>query len=326
MPQCLFCLREGEPDTVLFTDEHVFPAALGGNLIVKDGSCDVCNHGNSKFEQALAGELLSIRMLLQIPDRYGKVPQTAATIITPEKTYDGRVKGDGSVVVKPLVTEEKDEKGEREFVHRFLTDAQKEKLREQAKKEGKQLIEMGRGDPVTAEVHVGGELMVIGSQEGLRTVAKIAYAGLARLVGVRVAAGDAFNEVRQFILDGEPEGVARLFTNKSYLEACQQGPHQHSIAIAARRDKHRVDAIARLFGELTYFVVLSVTMTARISATRSFTTPTAARSMECSSPMNRRNCCRPRMSPQARKRYGATWRASAETSARSSNGQCTKNA
>jgi hypothetical protein len=104
---------------------------------------------------------------------------------------------------------------------------------------------------------VGGDLIVIGSQEGLRTVAKIGYAGLARLVGVRVAAGDAFNEVRQFILDNKPEGIARLFTNKRYLAACQQGPHQHSIAIAARRDKHRVDAIVRLFGELTYFVVLS---------------------------------------------------------------------
>lgn len=255
--QCLFCLREGEADAVRFTDEHVFPAALGGNLIVRDGSCDACNHGNSKFEQALAGELTPIRMLLQIPDRYGKVPQTTATIITPEKTYDGRVKGDGSVVVKPLVTEEKNEKGEREFVHRFLTDAQKEKLREQAQKKGKQLIEMGPGDPVTAEVHIGGDLMVIGSQEGLRTVAKIAYLGLARLVGVRVAAGDAFSEVRQFILEGKPEGVARFFTNKRYLEACQQGPHQHSIAIAARLDKHRVDAIVRLFGELTYFVTLS---------------------------------------------------------------------
>jgi hypothetical protein len=257
MPQCLFCLREGEGDAVRFTDEHVFPAALGGNVIVEDGSCDGCNHGNSKFEQALAVELTPIRMLLQIPDRYGKVPHTAATIITPEKTYDGRVKADGSVVLKPVVTQEQNEKGEREFVHRFATDAQKEKLREEAKKKGKQLIEMGPGDPVRAEVHIGGDLMVIGSQEGLRTVAKIAYVGLAHLVGVKVAAGDAFREVRQFILEGKPEGVARFFINKRYLEACQQGPHQHSIAIAARRDKHRVDAIVRLFGELTYFVVLS---------------------------------------------------------------------
>src|SRR6476620_4689050 len=147
MPQCLFCLREGSGDAVHFSDEHVFPAALGGNVIVKNGSCDSCNHGNSKFEQALAVELTPIRMLLQIPDRYGNVPHTAATIITNESTYDGRVKGDGSVIVKPLVTEEENEKGEREFVHRFLTDSQKEKLREQAKKKGQQLIETGPGDP-----------------------------------------------------------------------------------------------------------------------------------------------------------------------------------
>lgn len=186
MPQCLFCLREGEGDAVHFTDEHVFPAALGGNLVVKDGTCDKCSHGNSKFEQALAIELTPIRMLLQVPDRYGKVPHTAATLVTPEKTYDGRVKGDGSVVVKPVITQEKNEKGDPEFVHRFLTDVQKEKLREQARKKGQQLIETGPGDPVTAEVHIGGDLMVIGSPEGLRTVAKIAYVGLAHLVGVKV--------------------------------------------------------------------------------------------------------------------------------------------
>jgi HNH endonuclease len=87
MPQCLFCLREGEGDAVHFTDEHVFPAALGGNLVVKDSTCDKCNHGNSKFEQALAIELTPVRTLLQIPDRYGKVPHTAATLVTHTLPY-----------------------------------------------------------------------------------------------------------------------------------------------------------------------------------------------------------------------------------------------
>jgi len=257
MPRCLFCLREEGSDAVRFTDEHVFPAALGGNLIVRGGSCDDCNHGNSKFEQALAVELTPIRMLLQIPDRYGKVPQTPATIITSAETYAGRVRGDGNVELKPLVTEEKNERGEREFVHRFLTESQQEKLREEAKRRGKQLLVTGPGDPVTAEVHIGGRLMVIGLEAGLRTVAKIAYVGLAHLVGTGIATGDAFKQVRQFVSEGKPEGVARMFVNRGYLEACQQGPHQHLIAIAARRDTHRVDAIVRLFGELAYFVVLS---------------------------------------------------------------------
>lgn len=95
---------------------------------------------------------------------------------------------------------------------------------------------MGPGDPVTAEVHIAGDLMVIGSQAGLRAASKIAYVGLAYLTGVTFAAGEAFSKVRQFILEGTPEGVARIFINDGYLEACQQGPHQHSIAIAARRD------------------------------------------------------------------------------------------
>ncbi|MFC5863854.1 HNH endonuclease [Acidicapsa dinghuensis] len=257
MPICLFCLRDEEADALTFTDEHLFPAALGGNLVIKDGSCGGCNHGNSKFEQALAAELTPIRMLLQIPDRYGKVPRTAATIVAPSETYKGHVQSDGKVVLTPSVTRETNEKGEHEAVYRFLTDARKEELRAKAKNKGQRLIEMGPGDPVTVEVHIGGDLVVIGSEAGLRMVAKIAYTGLVHLAGVRIVTSDAFREVRQFIFEGTPQGVARLFVNHSYLKACEQGPHQHSVAIAARRDIHRVDAIVRLFGELTYFVVLS---------------------------------------------------------------------
>ena len=73
--------------------------------------------------------------------------------------------------------------------------------------------------------------------------ASIGSSPLTRTSGrMKVAAGDAFREVRQFTLRGKPEGVALVLHQQAlYLEACQQGPHQHSIAIAARRDKHRVD-------------------------------------------------------------------------------------
>ena len=60
MPQRLFCLREGEGDAVHFTDEHVFPAALGGNVIVKDGSCDGCNHGACYCRDAACEMLASM--------------------------------------------------------------------------------------------------------------------------------------------------------------------------------------------------------------------------------------------------------------------------
>jgi hypothetical protein len=37
----------------------------------------------------------------------------------------------------------------------------------------------------------------------------------------------------------------------------KMGPHQHALILAGRHDKHRVDAIVRLFGGLCYFVSLS---------------------------------------------------------------------
>jgi hypothetical protein len=39
----------------------------------RDGVCHACNNGFSKFESALAQELIPIRLLLRIPDRRGDV-------------------------------------------------------------------------------------------------------------------------------------------------------------------------------------------------------------------------------------------------------------
>jgi hypothetical protein len=254
MPQCLFCKKECEKPS----DEHVFPAALGGNLVIPAGACTECNNSFSKAEQLLTSELAPIRFIFQIPDRYGKVPQVTATARTASREYQARVRGDGTVVLKPVVTEEKDASGRREFVHRFLTDEQKERLRQQALESGHDFVENTEpGDPEQAEIHIGGDLKVIGSLEGLRAVAKIAYVGLAYRVGPRLALSDAFDKVREFIRNGQGESPASLFIHEGFLKACQQGPHQHALIIAGRHDRKRVDVIVRLFGGLCYFVSLS---------------------------------------------------------------------
>src|SRR3989442_1307932 len=253
MPQCIFCLQEKE----ILTDEHVFPAALGGVLALKDSVCAECNNGFSKFEQPLVAELAPIRLILQIPDRYGEIPQVAATVKVHDKEYAAKVKSDGKVQLKRIVTEVMKSDGSREFVHRFLTERQKERLRQEAREKGIQLIESGPGNPEQGEVHIGGDLKFIGSSEGLRAASKIAYTGLAFRAGAKLAMGDSFAEARAYIREGTGKPTARLFVHERFLDACQQGPHQHSIIIAGRRDKNRVDAIVRLFGVLCYFVVLS---------------------------------------------------------------------
>ena len=82
------------------TDEHIFPAALGGVLVLRDSACIECNNGFSKFEQPLIRELSPLRLLLQIPDRYGNVPHAAATVNTRDREYAAVVKGDGKVQLK----------------------------------------------------------------------------------------------------------------------------------------------------------------------------------------------------------------------------------
>lgn len=253
MPQCILCLQEKER----LTDEHVFPAALGGVLVLGNSVCTECNNGFSKIEQPFAVELAPLRVLLKIPDRYGKIPQVAATVKTRGKEYEARVKSDGSVQIKPIVTEIAGVKGTREFLYQFATERQKAKLRQEAHEKGIEFVESGPGNPEGAEVHVGGELDFIGSAGGLRTASKIAYVGLAERAGVKIATSDSFSEIRTYVRKGAGNPTSRLFVHERFLQAFQQGPHQHSLILAARHDKGRVDAIVRLFGGLCYFVQLS---------------------------------------------------------------------
>jgi len=84
------------------------------------------------------------------------------------------------------------------------------KLRAEAKEKGRELIESGPGKPVQGEVHVGGELELIGSAEGLRTAAKTAYTGLVFRAGAKLVMSDAFDENRAYILEGTCKPRARV--------------------------------------------------------------------------------------------------------------------
>src|SRR5579862_7025524 len=255
MPRCHFCDCEFDK----LSEEHIFPAALGGRLILRDCTCTECNNGFSKFEGALAQELAPFRLLLKIPDRRGNQPQVAATAKTKDKEYDARIKSDGSIQIKPVVTVVPGANGSKEIIYQFATEKQKEQMRLDAEAGKIQLLESEPGEGQEAEIHVSGDLKFIGSAEGLRTAAKIGYTTLAHVVGVGFAAGPAFAAVRNYIKNGSSKPCARLFIHEYFLSAVDTGPHQHSVIIAGRHDKHRVDAIVRLFGGLPYFVVLSDT-------------------------------------------------------------------
>jgi len=257
MPRCLFCLRESED----LTAEHVFPAALGGNLTVI-ATCTECVNSkrsfSKEFEQPFAVELAPLRNILVIPDRRGSIPAVPVKAEVNGKELDAKVLGDGTVQLTPVVTVIRGENGGvKEILYEHLTDRKKEEVRREATEKGYELIESEPRAEQKAEVSMSGTLKLIGEPQGLRLATKIAYTGFALRLKADFAIRNTSDAVRAYIWTGDGAPSAKLFLDEEYLANCAQGPHQHSIVMVGRKNKHRIDAIVRLFGGLSYLVTLS---------------------------------------------------------------------
>src|SRR5271167_26340 len=66
---CLFCRSEEK-----LTDEHVFPAFMGGELEVRNGSCERCNRDFGVAGASVRESTRPLLNLLQIENRYNVVP------------------------------------------------------------------------------------------------------------------------------------------------------------------------------------------------------------------------------------------------------------
>src|SRR6202040_2585210 len=72
---CIFCFGQEN-----LTDEHVFPAFMGGDLVVRNGSCERCNREFSIAEATLKKATTPVLNLLQIENRYGVVPNAPLNV------------------------------------------------------------------------------------------------------------------------------------------------------------------------------------------------------------------------------------------------------
>jgi hypothetical protein len=66
---CIFCRSDKN-----LTNEHVFPAFMGGRLEARRASCDKCNRIFGVAEAAIKDATTPLLNLLRIKNRYGKVP------------------------------------------------------------------------------------------------------------------------------------------------------------------------------------------------------------------------------------------------------------
>ena len=100
---CMFCRLE-----VNLTVEHVFPAFMGGELEVRDGSCKRCNVEAGSYEAALKDNTKFLLNLLDIENRYGDVPAARVKVeirgIDTKRLF-GLRDGNGEISLSDVVIE-----------------------------------------------------------------------------------------------------------------------------------------------------------------------------------------------------------------------------
>lgn len=139
---CIFC---GMSDNKL-TVEHVFPAFLGGDLVVRDGSCRTCNGRIGTFEQVLARETRTARQIFEIADRYGDIPHAPVEVQLEGEPWLGAInllrRADGEIELRDFVLEVRAEDGRPVRHGFFTTNEAAERFIDRARAHGRRVDEV----------------------------------------------------------------------------------------------------------------------------------------------------------------------------------------
>jgi hypothetical protein len=255
--EAAMCLLCGSTENL--TDEHIIPAALGGDDVVPNGSCSKCNGTSSReFEAEFTNGLKHVCHILGVENRTGRVPSIAGvTVINGTKL---------NIVLQPggkfQFQEKKEERildtGKKVTDYFLFSDAKVKQIQERLTRRGERLeITEPDGRPIEFEPQSSMPLDFIGEQCALRTATKVAYFAIAKVAGSKFAELDAFSDTRNYLLtgDGSP---AQLFVNQNFAANVAVGPHQHAVQVYCDGGgEQSVFAIVTLFGGLTYLVQLS---------------------------------------------------------------------
>ena len=208
MSTCIFCRVEAAD----LTDEHVFPAALGGDIVLKQGLAPAAITDSRNSRNHCSPNSRPFRALFRIQNPRGDAPEVETTIRTEKKDYVGRLEGwMAQFSQNSTVTENARIRTERKRVRTSILDPTPEsEAAEGVNQKESALRGNWTRDRERAEIHIGGDLKEIGSLNGLRTIAKIAYVGLAYFAGVRLAIGYSFGKGSQFHYEGFGKNKQRV--------------------------------------------------------------------------------------------------------------------
>lgn len=216
MRNCLFCPARAS------SQEHVIPAALGGNDTVA-ATCVLCNGRFGKFEDEFSNHLLPFRQIAGIPNRREKnVPNVSSILQIGAVKERGIRHPDGEVSIR---TRQVDQSG------KILS----ENLRSTSLKEVEAFKRRAR-------------------QQGTKLVEEPAE--WITYTPVWKGTADGFRAIRNFIANGNGAPV-RLFFSPSFARSIALKIQEHGVIIWLDGLNRKAVGIVVLMGGLHYAVDLS---------------------------------------------------------------------
>jgi hypothetical protein len=261
---CIFCRGE---DTL--TDEHVFPAFMGGRLEVQNGSCRRCNGEFGEAEAALKQATTPLLNLLQIENRDGVVPKTKLNVEIRGldlKNLPAFMDGEGGINLLNVVRESITDEGRRLRQGFFLTKEAGHKFAERARAKGHQVIEREVPHEIVIEANHLITLSFASSIESRKVAAKIALVAIAFEYGIPFVLSSQFDGLRQARIATAAQNMrVWLFANKGLMGAHIRTAHQHSVICYLSAGMRKGWALVTLFGGLSYLVEVTADYTERAS-------------------------------------------------------------
>jgi len=240
------------------TDEHVFPASIGGELVAPRATCSRCNNDcSTAFEAKFLNSVKVLTSVLGIANRRGDIPSVDVTVRIAGRAFNGVLHADGELTIQNRFEQQVGENGK--LVKRWwlFNDESFEQLQRAAAKRRESLItEAPNGRDIELMPESFMPLDFMNSVEAKRTAAKVALTCVAAKLGQKFACSGVFDNVREFIRKGEGSST-RLFFNKNFATHTEAGPFQHFVILSFDAQKHTAYAIVMFFGTMTYLVQLS---------------------------------------------------------------------
>jgi hypothetical protein len=240
------------------TNEHVFPAFMGGELEVRDGSCRVCNGEFGTLEAEIKENTRLLLNLLQIENRYGVVPQARVNVEIrgmDKKGLLGFVDGKGALSLSDVVTETQMPDGRKRQEGFFVSKDSADRFVERARARGQKVEELQFPRRIVVEGTYSVMLPFVFSLEVRKVVAKIALAAIAHEYGIAFALSDQFDGLRIARNAETAQDLAlRIFANELFMTVHTRTAHQHSVMCYLSAGMQKGWALVTLFGGLSYLV------------------------------------------------------------------------